>query len=261
MTSPVFNQHELTAKLGLNQMNPSQDVRLARQDGWLAKFFPELDALWGVPQNPEHHPEVDTGTHIELTVDVAAKLTLDPMIVFAALVHDLGKGTTPKDELPKHISHELRGVPLVHAVCDRFNLPDTWRKLGSITAQWHLQAHRALELSPKRVVKLFRDAGFFDRPELLNGFLIACEADKRGRAGRELTLYPQADFLFQCFEAARVVRSSVIKLHQDRCDAVRAVMPSALRAAESTREFFTRPTPEPIEDVKSDTTAGRRPRM
>ena len=151
--------------------------------GALARIFPELDALYGVPQPPQWHPEIDTGLHIELVLQAAAGLTPEPRIRFAALMHDLGKGTTPRSVLPRHIGHEQRGVPLVRAIAERLRVPADYRELAVLASLWHGHVHRAVELRPRTILKMLEGCDAFRRPERFRELLVACEADYRGRGG------------------------------------------------------------------------------
>ena len=181
---------------------PDKVLKVMRANGWLRDHAPEIDRLYGVPQNAEHHPEIDTGIHIELSLAIVAQLSEDPRARYAALVHDLGKALTPKEEWPRHLSHEELGVRPGLRLGKRLGVPKDWRLLGALVARYHLRVHRALELSPRSLVRIFRDSHFFERSELLEPFLCACEADARGRAGLQDRPYPQADRLRLAFKAA-----------------------------------------------------------
>lgn len=182
---------------------PHLHLAQLRRSGKLIELLPEVDALYGVPQSAEYHPEIDTGVHIELTLEAASLLTDSPAVRFAALVHDLGKALTPPDRWPKHVDHESQGLVPVAAVCDRFSVPEDWRKLALMVCEYHLHAHRAFEMNPKSVVRLFRTTGLEDQPQLLEPFLLAVEADKRGRAGRLYSSYPQGRYLADAFGIVR----------------------------------------------------------
>jgi tRNA nucleotidyltransferase (CCA-adding enzyme) len=185
---------------------PSAFVRALRTCGALRVVFPEVDALYGVPQRAEFHPEVDTGTHIELVLDMAARLAPgDDLVGWCALVHDLGKALTPRDELPRHVMHEHRGVAPVRVVCARLKVPAEHAALAELVCRFHLDAHRALELRPATVLELFDKLDSFRKPDRLMKFLLACEADKRGRLGLSDVPYPQADFLRAAHAAARAI--------------------------------------------------------
>ncbi|HET6655525.1 MAG TPA: multifunctional CCA addition/repair protein [Gammaproteobacteria bacterium] len=176
-----------------------------RECGALAAVFPEVDALFGVPQPPKHHPEVDTGVHVLMVIDQAARLSSDLAVRFGALVHDLGKADTPADVLPSHHGHEARGVKHVEALCRRLRTPRALRDLGVIVSRWHLHCHRADQLKPDTVLKVFEGTDAFRRPERFEQFLLVCEADARGRAGLENRDYPQPDYLRGALKAAQAV--------------------------------------------------------
>lgn len=187
----------------LAEAAPVQCLQVLRQSGALAVLLPELDRLYGVPQRPEHHPEVDTGSHVELCLAMAATLApTDSQVAWAVLLHDLGKGITPAGQLPAHIGHEQAGLPLVRAVNERLKVPRAHAELALLACRHHLDAHRALELRPATVVDLLGRLDAFRRPERFRRFLLACEADKRGRGGRQHAPYPQAPFLAAALDAA-----------------------------------------------------------
>ncbi|MBN7797797.1 multifunctional CCA addition/repair protein [Parahaliea mediterranea] len=179
----------------LGERSPRVFIATLRDCGALAALLPEVNALFGVPQTPEHHPEVDTGLHTLMVLEQAARLSADTAVRFAALVHDLGKGTTPTQELPRHIAHEHRGIPLVRAVCERLKTPNRHRDLALRVCEFHLHSHRAAQLRGKTLLKLLRATGALRQPDDFEAFLLACEADARGRGGQEESPYPQADYL------------------------------------------------------------------
>ena len=192
----------------LTEPTPSAFLRALRACGALRILFPEVDALYGVPQRAEFHPEVDTGAHLELVVDMAAKLAPgDALIGFCALVHDLGKALTPADVLPRHIGHEHSGLVPVAAVCERLKVPADYAALARAVCKLHLLAHTALELKPATVLGVFEQLDAFRRPERVAQFLLACEADKRGRLGLADAPYPQAAFLREAFAACLTVKA------------------------------------------------------
>lgn len=190
----------------LREAKPSAFLQALRECGALRVLFPEVDALYGVPQRAEFHPEIDTGIHTEMVLDMAARLAPgDDLIGWCALTHDLGKALTPADVLPKHINHEHAGIAPVQALSQRLKVPVEHAKLAELVCRLHLQAHQALELRPATVLKLFEQLDAFRRPERLENFLVVCEADKRGRLGHADTPYPQADYLRAAFAAARAI--------------------------------------------------------
>jgi tRNA nucleotidyltransferase (CCA-adding enzyme) len=176
-----------------------------RECGALKVIYPEIDALYGVPQPPQWHPEIDTGVHVMLALACAARSRASTAVRFAVLMHDLGKARTPRERWPKHHGHEEAGVSLVEAVADRLRVPGTHRELAILAAREHTLVHRALELRPETVLKLLQECDAFRRPERFAELLAACEADARGRSGRESQPYPQAPSL----EAARAAAAAV----------------------------------------------------
>ncbi|MGN2248752.1 multifunctional CCA addition/repair protein [Frateuria sp. GZRe14] len=190
----------------LAEAQPSAFVRVLREAGALAVLFPEVDALYGVPQRAEYHPEVDTGVHLELVLDMAARLAPgDDLVGFCALCHDLGKACTPADVLPSHIGHEHAGVAPLRALAARLKVPAEHAALAELVCREHLNAHRALELKPATVLRLLTRLDALRRPQRLETFLTVCEADKRGRLGQAEAAYPQAGFLRAAREAAGAV--------------------------------------------------------
>jgi len=199
---------ELERALGEKQ--PVRFFEVLRQCGALQRLLPELDALFGVPQPPEHHPEIDTGVHTFMVLAQAARLSLDPRVRFAALVHDLGKGATPAAQWPKHHGHEQRSVALVRAVCERFRVPNEFRELAVLVARYHAHCHRAAELRDDTLLETLEALDAFRRPERVEAFVLACEADARGRTGYEDRLYPQADIFRRAFSAARSIDTTAL---------------------------------------------------
>lgn len=186
----------------LSEQRPVRFFEVLRECGALARLFPEIDCLYGVPQPAEHHPEIDTGVHTMMVLQQAARLSPQPVVRFAALVHDLGKGTTPEAEWPKHIEHEERGVALVEALCQRLRTPKAYRELAVAVTRYHLHYHRAAELRPNTLLKLLNNLDAFRRPERFEQFLLACEADSRGRTGFEDAHFEQPDLLRRARDAA-----------------------------------------------------------
>jgi tRNA nucleotidyltransferase (CCA-adding enzyme) len=189
----------------LEMPQPRRYFEVLREAHALAVVFPEIDRLFGVPQPAQWHPEVDAGVHTMMALEQATKLSPDPVVRFAALTHDLGKGTTPAKEWPRHVAHEERGVALVEKLCDRLRIPNAYRDLGVMCSRHHLNVHRASELRAKTILELLESTDAFRRPERFEQFLLACEADARGRLGLENREYPQAGWL----RSAREVASKV----------------------------------------------------
>ena len=190
---------------GLMEKRPSRLFEVLRACGALARLFPEIDRLFGVPQPPAYHPEIDTGVHVMQVVDWAAAQGHALPVRFAALMHDLGKGVTPPQFWPKHHGHEAKGVERVRALCERLRVPAECRDLALIVARDHGNAHRALELRPGTLVELFERTDAFRRPERFEQFLQACECDFRGRPGYAEKPYPAPDYLRAALAVARAV--------------------------------------------------------
>ncbi|MDI9237841.1 multifunctional CCA addition/repair protein [Lysobacter sp. LF1] len=187
---------------------PSAFLRTLHEAGALGVVLPEVEALYGVPQRAEFHPEVDTGVHVELVCDMAAKLAPgDDLIGFAALTHDLGKALTPAHVLPKHLGHEHAGLAPLRALCDRLKVPTEHRQLAEAVCREHLNVHRFDELRASTVFELLARCDGFRKPARIAQLAIACEADKRGRAGREDEPYPQGRALCAALDAAMAVRA------------------------------------------------------
>ncbi|MFQ5995552.1 MAG: multifunctional CCA addition/repair protein [Acidiferrobacterales bacterium] len=222
----------------LSEQRPRRFFEVLRECGALGRVFPELDALFGVPQPPTEHPEIDTGVHTMMVLDQATRLSTNSRTRFAALVHDLGKGVTPKEEWPGHVGHEVRGVDLVKQLCGRYRVPNDYRDLAVLVTRYHLVCHRAAELRAGTLLKTLEALDLFRRPERLELFLIACEADARGRTGLEEKDYPQAGIFRQAFAAADAVDAEQIaaenkkrdgaaignKLRQERIAAIKKVL-------------------------------------
>lgn len=195
---------------GLMENKPSRMFEALRACGALARIMPEVDALFGVPQPAQHHPEIDTGVHVMLVMDYAAAQGFSLPVRFAALTHDLGKGTTPKELLPRHLNHEERGVELVKGLCQRLRAPNDCRELALVTARFHGEAHRALELRPNTVVKLLLAADALRQPKRFEGFLEAVTADYCGRPGYEGRAFEPAAFLRQALQVALSVDAGAV---------------------------------------------------
>ena len=212
---------------GLVASQPSRMFAVLRDCGALQRLLPELDRLWGVPQRAEYHPEVDTGVHVMMVVDVAAKRGHALPVRFAALLHDLGKGTTPRDEWPRHIAHEARSVKLVESVCARLKVPADCRDLAVLAARYHGDIHKAAELRPDTIVRLFEKSDALRRPERFAQLLEVCAADFNGRLGWEDKPYLAAERLTAALCAAQAVPAGDIA--QSCSDP--AQIPERIRAA------------------------------
>ena len=195
---------------GLMESHPSRFFLTLRECGALKKILPEVDALFGVPQPAHHHPEIDCGIHVMMVLDDTAKHQRALEVRFAALGHDLGKATTPEDTLPRHIGHEQRSVDLLKKLCARLRVPGECRDLALLVAQYHSHIHRARELRPDTIVKLFDQFDLWRKPERFTLILQTCAADAHGRTGHENDAYPQADYLLHCADAARSVNAGDI---------------------------------------------------
>ncbi|MDB3925768.1 multifunctional CCA addition/repair protein [Porticoccaceae bacterium] len=185
----------------LTEQSPQVFFEVLKACNALEVLLPEVDALFGVPQRADYHPEIDTGIHTLMALKAATKLTDCEAIRFAVLVHDVGKAITPEDVLPSHSGHEKRGLPLVKAICDRLTVPNKHRQLAMSVTEFHLHCHRALELKPATLLKLFHSIGAIRSPDKLIDFLTCCEADIKGRAGFEDAAYPSKDYLLAALEA------------------------------------------------------------
>jgi tRNA nucleotidyltransferase (CCA-adding enzyme) len=218
----------------LGERCPSLYFESLRACGALARVFPEVDALFGVPQPARWHPEIDTGVHTMLVLDVAAELSAEPQIRFAALTHDLGKADTPAERLPTHRGHEERSVAKIASLCERLPVPRRYRELAEAVARYHGIIHRAAELKPSTLLKIIEATDALRRPERFAAMLLACEADARGRTGLESDPYPQRERLLAALRAAAAADTSGLddlegpaiaaRLHQRRITAIKAAL-------------------------------------
>lgn len=189
----------------LMEDHPQVFIEVLRECGALKQLIPEVDALFGVPQPPAHHPEIDTGAHTLSVLEQSARHAQPLTVRWACLLHDLGKGTTPEAEWPRHIAHEHRGLKLIAAVNQRFKAPRDCQELALLVGEYHTHGHRALELKPSTLLELLQRFDVYRRPQRFEEFIVACEMDARGRLGLENREYPQADYLRGAAEAARKV--------------------------------------------------------
>ncbi|MBU1236287.1 MAG: multifunctional CCA addition/repair protein [Gammaproteobacteria bacterium] len=221
---------------GLMEAKPSRMFETLRACGALKKILPEVDRLWGVAQRADYHPEVDTGVHVMMVVDMAAQLGLSLPARFAALTHDLGKGTTPADVLPRHAGHEMRSVKLLGPLCERLRVPADCRDLALLVARFHGDVYKIDQLRPKTVATILERCDVFRRPERFEELLGACEADYRGRLGFESRPFPQSQSWRHAAAAARAVDAGAVaracadpvripeRVHEARVSAVTEVL-------------------------------------
>jgi tRNA nucleotidyltransferase (CCA-adding enzyme) len=225
---------------GMMEQTPSRMFNVLRDCGALARILPELDALWGVPQPAKYHPEIDTGVHVMMVLDYAAGRGYSLGVRFAALMHDLGKGTTPPDLWPSHHGHEGRSVELVQGICDRLKVPNDCRDVAVITAREHGNVGRAFELRPATIVNLLARCDAFRKPARFHDMLQASECDRRGRTGFENVDFPQLNYLMGALTAAQGVDAGAIAAkftEQPQC------IPEAILAArtEAVAEYAANP--------------------
>lgn len=216
---------------GLMEDKPSRMFEVLRACGALQKILPELDRLWGVPQPPQHHPEVDTGVHVMMVIDYAAKQKFSLPVRFAAMTHDLGKGTTPADILPRHIAHEERSVNLLKDVSKRLRVPNDCKELAHIVAKFHGKLHQAPQMKASTLLDFLMQLDAIRQPDRFQDFLRACEADSRGRKGFEECATPAADLMQEVLKAALSVNAgAVAKLHTDSEKIRQAIFEARVRA-------------------------------
>ena len=199
---------------GLMEEQPSRMFAVLRDCGALARLLPEVERLWGVPQRADYHPEIDTGVHLMMVLDMSARLNAPLAVRFACLGHDLGKGTTPADVLPRHVGHEERSVRLVRALSERLRVPNDCRELAEVVAREHGNVHRSTEFGAAALVRLLERCDAFRKPARFDALLLACECDARGRLGLEDRAYPQATRLRAALAAARMVDTAALAAEQ-----------------------------------------------
>ena len=190
---------------GLMEAKPSRMFDVLRECGALARLLPEVDRLWGVPQRAEYHPEIDTGVHLMMVLDMAAQLKAPLPVRFACLMHDLGKGTTPLEMLPRHIGHEMRSVGLLRQVCQRLRVPLDCKEIAEVVAREHGNIHRSSDLSPAALMRLLERCDAVRKPQRFADALLACECDARGRLNFQDKPYPQREHLLMVLAAAQAV--------------------------------------------------------
>jgi len=195
---------------GLMQAQPSRMLAILRDCGALAVLLPEVDALWGVPQPAEHHPEIDTGIHLGRVLDAAARAQSPLEVRFACLTHDVGKATTPAEQWPRHLGHELRSVKLLRTICQRLRVPQACAELAEVVAREHGNIHRSASLGAAATLRLLERCDAFRKPARFAQIVQACACDARGRLGREDDAYSQGERLLQALQAALAIDSSAI---------------------------------------------------
>lgn len=215
---------------GLMEASPSRMFLVLRQCGALARLLPEVDRLWGVPQRADYHPEVDTGVHVMMVLDMTSRLQAPLAVRFAALMHDLGKGTTPPDVLPRHIGHEGRSVHLLEDVCKRLRVPNDCRDLARVVAKEHGNIHRSGEFGAAALLRLLERCDALRKPQRFAQALQACEADARGRLGFKDANYPQASRLLRALDVVSAVDAGAVAR---ACEADPSAIPARVHAARS----------------------------
>lgn len=195
----------------LGESRPEVYIQVLRDCGALAVWFPEVDRLFGVPQRPEYHPEIDTGIHTLMALRIAAQLSEAVPVRFATLVHDLGKADTPMQEWPRHLGHESRGIKRVRELSKRLKVPRAFEDLGELVSRFHLEIHRSTELRPATLLKKLLEMDALRRPERFRDILLCCEADARGRLGLEGKAYPQRQYWNEALAALSAVSAKPLQ--------------------------------------------------
>ena len=216
---------------GLMAQQPSRMFEVLRACGALTKLLPEVARLWGVPQRAEYHPEVDTGVHLMMVLDVAAQMNAPLAVRFACLGHDLGKGTTPQAEWPRHIGHEERSARLLKALCLRLRVPNDCSELADVVAREHGNIHRSGEFGAAALVRLLERCDGFRKPERFADILLACECDARGRLGLNEQPYPQRQRLLGALSAAQSVLTAEVAVAAEAQGLSGAAIGQAVQAA------------------------------
>ena len=189
---------------------PTRFILALRSCNALKILFPEIDALFGIPQDKKYHPEIDVGRHTLMALNQSVQLSSDPIVRFSVLVHDLGKATTPKEQLPNHDGHETRGVNIIDSFCERYKIPNKYHDLAACVSEFHIDCHQIQEMEPKEILERLEKLDAFRRPERFKKFLIACESDSRGRAGFEEKEFPQAKYFLNALEISRGVNVDLL---------------------------------------------------
>jgi len=209
---------------GLMEAKPSRMFEVLRECGALKRILPEVDRLFGVPQPAQYHPEIDTGIHVMMVLDYAAAQGYSLPIRFSALTHDLGKGLTPADILPRHIGHELRSVDLLKDVVKRLRVPNDCKELAHIVAKFHGKVHQVKEMRLETVLNFLIETDAIRQPQRFKEFLLACESDSRGRTGFEMAPFPEADFLLKALTAAISVDAGAVAQQYENTEEIKAAV-------------------------------------
>jgi len=224
---------------GLMEVKPSRMFEVLRSCGALKKLLPELDRLWGVPQPAKYHPEIDTGVHVMMVIDYAASKDFSLPVRFAALMHDLGKGTTPKEMLPRHIGHEARSVSLLKEITKRLRVPTDCKELAQMVAKYHGKLHAVEEMRPSTLLSFLIELDAIRQPGRLKLFLQACEADSRGRTGFEERAQPEAIRLLSALDAASSIDAGAVASGIQTPEKIKtAVFEARLAAIQSKLKFL-----------------------
>jgi tRNA nucleotidyltransferase (CCA-adding enzyme) len=220
--------------LALGEKNPESFIEALRSCGALKVIFPALDILWGIPQKKEYHPEIDTGVHVMMALQQACKISSDTKVRFAALCHDLGKGCTPEKDWPSHRGHEELGISPIREWCNKYRVPNAYQELAIMASKYHLNIHRAFELTPKTLLKILSNTDVFRKEERFLKLLLACKADATGRLGLEDKPYPQEEYFKQVIAAVKSVDiASIVQSEPDPKKLVEKIQKARLMALKS----------------------------
>ncbi|MFV1872652.1 MAG: multifunctional CCA addition/repair protein [Oleiphilus sp.] len=219
----------------LSEASPQAYFEVLRNVGALKVLFPEVDALFGIPQPEKHHPEIDCGIHTLMVLEQASKLSKDPAVRFASLTHDLGKALTPAENWPHHYGHEKLGLKAIKTLCKRTRMPNSFRELSLLVSEYHTHIHKALELKPATALKVLKQCDAYRKPERFEAILICAKADSRGRTGFEEVPYLQANYFSELLKVTRTIQAKKFldegfqgkelgeKIDQARLDAIKTV--------------------------------------
>lgn len=221
----------------LTEKSPEVFIQILRDCGALKVIFPEIDNLFGIPNPPLWHPEIDTGIHSLMVLQQCARISGDASVRFAALCHDLGKAKTPKNHWPSHKGHEKAGVPIIKELCQRIKAPKSWCELASLSSEFHLHCHRLMEMKPETIVKTLEKLDAFRRPERFEQFLVTCEADFKGRLGWENKHYPQRKQFSQLREAASTIDTkTIVQNCQNPADIAQQIYRARVQAVKEEKQ-------------------------